>query len=115
MCLFIILFPPKSSNINPNNPLLTDDGLSTVIDKPNGASGDFLSSSLGHWKNRGCNPDRGLILAFKTIGTMCERLGLVGTVKDQANEIYKRVEDQKPSKGRNQDALLVACLYIACR
>ncbi|KAK7287124.1 hypothetical protein RIF29_00186 [Crotalaria pallida] len=29
--------------------------------------------------------------------------------------IYKRVEDQKSSRGRNQDALLAACLYIACR
>jgi transcription initiation factor TFIIB len=99
----------------PNNPLLTDGGLSTLIAKPNGASGDFLSSSLSRWQNRGSNNDRGLILAFKTIGTMSERLGLVPTIKDRANEIYKRVEDQKSSRGRNQDALLAACLYIACR
>lgn len=35
--------------------------------------------------------------------------------KDRANEIYKRVEDLKSSRGRNQDAILAACLYIACR
>nr|DAD29617.1 TPA_asm: hypothetical protein HUJ06_031085 [Nelumbo nucifera] len=57
----------------PSNPLLTDGGLSTVISKPNGASGDFLSSSLGRWQNRGSNPDRSLILAFKTIATMSDR------------------------------------------
>ena len=57
----------------PSNPLLTDGGLSTVIAKPNGVSGDFLSSSLGRWQNRGSNPDRGLILAFKTIATMSDR------------------------------------------
>jgi transcription initiation factor TFIIB len=57
----------------PSNPLLTDGGLSTVIAKPNGSSGEFLSSSLGRWQNRGSNPDRGLILAFKTIATMAER------------------------------------------
>ncbi|XWS52554.1 hypothetical protein CRYUN_Cryun11dG0080800 [Craigia yunnanensis] len=34
---------------------------------------------------------------------------------DRANEIYKTVEDQKPFKGRNQDAILAGCLYIACR
>lgn len=39
----------------------------------------------------------------------------VMVLKDRANEIYKRVEDQKSSRGRNQDALLAACLYIACR
>ncbi|KAK4755395.1 hypothetical protein SAY87_009152 [Trapa incisa] len=99
----------------PSNPLLTDGGLSTVIAKPNGTVGEFLTSSLGRWQNRGSNPDRGLILAFKTIATMSDRLGLVATIKDRANEIYKKVEDQKSSKGRNQDALLAACLYIACR
>ncbi|KAK6941798.1 Zinc finger, TFIIB-type [Dillenia turbinata] len=99
----------------PTNPLLTDGGLSTVISKPNGASGDFLTSSLGRWQNRGSNPDRSLILAFKTIATMSDRLGLVATIKDRANEIYKKVEDQKSTRGRNQDAILAACLYIACR
>ncbi|CAA3013118.1 transcription initiation factor IIB-2 [Olea europaea subsp. europaea] len=46
---------------------------------------------------------------------MSDRLGLVATIKDRANEIYKKVEDQKSSRGRNQDAILAACLYIACR
>lgn len=99
----------------PTNPLLSDGGLSTVISKPNGTTGDYLSSSLGRWQNRGANPDRGLILAFKTIATMADRLGLVATIKDRASEIYKKVEDQKSSRGRNQDAILAACLYIACR
>ncbi|XP_057547802.1 transcription initiation factor IIB-2-like [Amaranthus tricolor] len=99
----------------PTNPLLTDGGLSTVISKPNGTTGDYLSSSLGRWQNRGANPDRGLILAFKTIATMADRLGLVSTIKDRASEIFKKVEDQKSSRGRNQDAILAACLYIACR
>ncbi|XP_020593762.1 transcription initiation factor IIB-like [Phalaenopsis equestris] len=56
----------------PTNPLLTDGGLSTVIAKPNGAQGEFLSSSLGRWQNRGSNPDRSLILAFRTIATMAD-------------------------------------------
>lgn len=99
----------------PTNPLLTDGGLSTVISKPNGASGEFLSSSLGRWQNRGANPDRSLIIAFRTIATMSDRLGLVATIKDRANEIYKKVEDLKSIRGRNQDAILAACLYIACR
>ncbi|KFK38412.1 hypothetical protein AALP_AA3G110000 [Arabis alpina] len=96
----------------PTNPLLADFGLTTVIAKSNG---DFLSSSLGRRQNRGSNPDRWLIGAFKTIATMADRLDLVATIKDRAKEIYKRVEDQKSSRGRNQDALLAACLFIACR
>jgi transcription initiation factor TFIIB len=57
----------------PSNPLLADGGLSTVISKPNGGSGDFLSSSLGRWQNRGSNPDRSLLQAFKAIATMSDR------------------------------------------
>nr|GEW01308.1 transcription initiation factor IIB-2 [Tanacetum cinerariifolium] len=96
----------------PTNLLLNDGGLSTVISKPNGVISKFLSSSLVRWSN----PDRSLFLAFKTIVTMCDRLGLVATIKDRANEIFKKVKDQKKSsRGRNQDATLVACLYIACR
>ncbi|KAK9930704.1 hypothetical protein M0R45_027733 [Rubus argutus] len=69
----------------PTNPLLTGGGLSTVIAKPNGE----------HLRGRNRDPDRGLILAFKTIDTMCDRLGLVATIKDRANEIYKTLEDEK--------------------
>ncbi|KAL7195523.1 hypothetical protein ACSBR1_035703 [Camellia fascicularis] len=98
----------------PTNPLLTDRGLFTVFSKPNGVTSDFLSSSLGCWQNRSSNLDRSLILAFKTIATMSDRLVLVATIKDRANELFKKVEDQKSSRERNQDAILAACLYIAC-
>lgn len=57
----------------PTNPLLADGGLSTVISKPNGATGDFLTSALGRWQSRGSSSDRSLILAFKTIATMSDR------------------------------------------
>ncbi|RHN66558.1 putative transcription factor TFIIB, tRNA dimethylallyltransferase [Medicago truncatula] len=103
------------NNGSPSNPLIVDDGLSNVIAKSNGASSDVPSSSLGRWQNSSSNPDLGLIVSFQTIDIMAEKLGLVPTIKDRANEIYKRVEDQKSSKGRNQEALLAACVYIACR
>ncbi|CAL1391066.1 unnamed protein product [Linum trigynum] len=99
----------------PANPLLADGGLSTVISKPNGTSGEFLNGSLERWQGRGSNPDRALIQAFKTIAVMADRLGLVATIKDRANEIYKKVEDQNHLRGRNHDAILAACIYIACR
>ncbi|GBG85311.1 hypothetical protein CBR_g39879 [Chara braunii] len=97
----------------PSNPLLTDGGLSTIISRPNG--GGEIAGNLGRWQNRGANPDRNLINAFRSIAGMAERLGLVSTIKDRANEIYKKVEDLKSIRGRSQDAILAACLYIACR
>ncbi|KAF6164654.1 hypothetical protein GIB67_032882 [Kingdonia uniflora] len=96
----------------PSNPLLNEGSLTTVISKANGASG---GDNFPRWQNRGSNPERTLVLAFKNIAVMCDRLGLVPTIKNRANEIYKKVEDQKSIRGRNQEAILAACLYIACR
>ncbi|KAL8156762.1 hypothetical protein AgCh_001752 [Apium graveolens] len=59
----------------PTNPLLADAALSTVISKPNGVTSDFRTTSRGYY------PDRSLILAFKTIADMSDRLGLVATIK----------------------------------
>uniref|UniRef100_A0A7N0ZX08 TFIIB-type domain-containing protein n=1 Tax=Kalanchoe fedtschenkoi TaxID=63787 RepID=A0A7N0ZX08_KALFE len=104
----------------PSNPLLQETLLSTVIVKTAGTGagkGDELfSSNIARWqKSNANNPERSLQTAFSVIGTMCDRLGLVTTIKDQACEIYKKVEDQKPLRGRNQDAICAACLYLACR
>ncbi|XP_073288483.1 transcription initiation factor IIB-2-like isoform X1 [Primulina huaijiensis] len=57
----------------PKNPLLAEGGLSTVISKPKGSTGEYLSSSVSRWQNRGSNPDRSLIQAFKTIAIMADR------------------------------------------
>lgn len=40
---------------------------------------------------------------------------MVLLLKDRASEIYKRLEDQKCTRGRNLEALVAACIYIACR
>ncbi|XP_074577591.1 transcription initiation factor IIB-like [Curcuma longa] len=102
----------------PTNPLLASCGLYTIVSNPNGAKGEFLSSSLERWQHRGrgvSDPGRNLINAFKGIESMADRLNLVASIKDRANEIFKKLEDLKSVRGRNQDAILAACLYIACR
>ncbi|CAH9102747.1 unnamed protein product [Cuscuta europaea] len=96
----------------PVNPLLGDVGLSTVISKAPNGNGD---SSLSRLQNRGGDPDRALVLAFKAIAIMADRLSLVSTIKDRASEYYKRLEDLKCTRGRNLDALVGGCIYIACR
>lgn len=55
----------------PVNPLLGDAALSTVISRAtNGANVDM---SLTRLQNRGGDPDRALVLAFKTISSMADR------------------------------------------
>ncbi|RZC47419.1 hypothetical protein C5167_040358 [Papaver somniferum] len=92
--------------------LLTNSGLTTMISMPNGGAN---RSSTARFRNINTpDPDRGLIEAFKTIGVMAERLGLVTTIKDLANEIYKKMDDAKATRGRNKEALMAACLFTAC-
>lgn len=76
----------------PYNPLLTDGGLSTVISKPNGSSGEFLNSSLGKWQGRGTNPDRNLIQAFKSIAIMSDRCLLSSLFPSLAQRMQKADE-----------------------
>ncbi|KAI3929745.1 hypothetical protein MKX01_025913 [Papaver californicum] len=98
-----------------SNPLLSVS-LTTCISLPKG--GECHSSDTPGPRFRNANmkdPDRGLIEAFDKIGAMSERLGIVSTIKDLANEIYKKMEDMKQSHKRmNKDAVVAACLYIAC-
>ena len=59
--------------------------------------------------------DRTLINAFKTISEMADRINLPKTIIDRANNLFKMVHDGKNLKGRANDAIAAACLYIACR
>ncbi|XP_026382564.1 transcription initiation factor IIB-2-like [Papaver somniferum] len=92
----------SNDNGDDSNLLLSNNGLTIIPPSSN--------SSL-----RRFNPDKGLIKAFKAIEAMSERLGLVSTIKDLANEIYKKMADLKSRKRINKNAILAACLYKACK
>lgn len=59
--------------------------------------------------------DRALINAFREINGMADRINLPKTIVDRANTLFKQVHDGKNLKGRANDAIASACLYIACR
>ena len=60
--------------------------------------------------------DKALVDGFRGIADLADRLGLVATVRDQAKETFKKLDDAKACpRGRNRDAVYAACLYIACR
>ena len=46
---------------------------------------------------------------------MADRINLPKTIIDRANNLFKMVHDGKNLKGRANDAIAAACLYIACR
>ena len=59
--------------------------------------------------------DRALVNAFKEISNMADRINLPRTIVDRANNLFKQVHDGKNLKGRSNDAIASASLYIACR
>lgn len=46
---------------------------------------------------------------------MASQLGIVLSVEHRAADIFKSIEQQKSCKGRKLEAIVAACLFIACR
>lgn len=59
--------------------------------------------------------DRTLINAYREINNMASRIDLTASIIDRAHHLFKQVHDGKFLKGRSNDAVASACLYIACR
>jgi len=98
------------------NTLLGSSDLSTLIGPSRGGS-SFSSDCNALYNNRRSvsSSDRTLINAFRTISNMSDRINLPRTIIDRANNLFKMVSDGKNLKGRANDAIAAACLYIACR
>lgn len=100
----------------PENPLLNGSDLSTMIG-PGRGDASFDSFGVSKYQNRRTmsSSDRALINAFREINSMADRINLPKTIVDRANNLFKQVHDGKNLKGRANDAIASACLYIACR
>ena len=59
--------------------------------------------------------DRALTNAFREIALMADRISLPRTIVDRSNNLFKQVHDGRNLKGRSNDAIASACLYISCR
>jgi len=99
------------------NPFLSGTDLSTMIgsDRQSGSGLDL--QSYARYQNRSgmSGSDRSLLNAFREISTMASRINLPKTITDRASQLFRQVNDQKSLKGRSNDAIASACLYIACR
>lgn len=97
------------------NSLLSGSDLSTIIERPSGPGGD--ESGFAKFSNRKSmnSADRVLIGAFREIATMADRINLPKNIVDRSNKLFKQVYESKSLKGRANDAISAACLYIACR
>merc|ERR1712018_783427 len=100
----------------PENSLLGSSDLSTMIGPGTGAASfDEPGNALYTNRRTISSSDRTLINAFRTIAGMGDRINLPRTIADRANTLFKMVHDGKSLRGRSNDAIASACLYIACR
>ncbi|XP_050701478.1 transcription initiation factor IIB-like [Eriocheir sinensis] len=97
----------------PENPLLNGSDLSTIIGP--GSGGDSFGNSKYQNRRSMSSSDRALINAFREISNMADKINLPKTIIDRANVLFKQVHDGKNLKGRSNDAIASASLYIACR
>ncbi|KAJ3219258.1 transcription initiation factor IIB [Dinochytrium kinnereticum] len=87
----------------------------TTISYKDGGSGAAKELSRVHGKVTNVKGEKSLLSNFRSIQTMCERMGLGKVVVDSAKQLFKRVEDSKILRGKTHDAIMAACIYIACR
>ena len=96
------------------NPLL-EENLSTMI------SVNPDSSRLGRELNRAQQrslvdrKDNVLVSAFAKISQMCDGYQLPRIVQDGAKEVYKLVHDERPLRGKSQESIMAASIFIGCR
>eukprot|EP00126_Sphaerothecum_destruens_P004040 Sdes_comp17928_c0_seq1m7183 len=103
------------------NPLLEHLGLSTTISKVSGkksaagGSAEDIKSMSRLNKVSVSLGDRNLLSGFKELTVMADRINLPQTIVNRAQVIYSNPEVQKLLRGRASDAMVAACLYLACR
>eukprot|EP00794_Sanderia_malayensis_P016158 gene16158-17781_t len=99
------------------NTLLAGNDLSTMVgrDRNTGSAADYNSFSKYQNRSGMSGSDRSLLNAFREINTMADRINLPAKIGDRAKSLFKQVHDQKTLKGRSNDAIASACLFIACR
>ncbi|KAF7993641.1 hypothetical protein HCN44_010236 [Aphidius gifuensis] len=100
----------------PENHLLNGSDLSTMIGPGTGAASFDAFGTAKYQNRRSMNSsDRALTNSYREIITMADRINLTKAIVDRANNLFKQVHDGKNLKGRSNDAIASACLYIACR
>lgn len=53
--------------------------------------------------------------AYRDLATLCEAISLPRSIIDTSKQLFKRVDEEKLLRGKNQDAIVAACIFIACR
>ncbi|ODQ66518.1 putative transcription initiation factor IIB [Nadsonia fulvescens var. elongata DSM 6958] len=97
-----------------SNPLLDGEQLDTLI--AYGQKGSTLGRDLNRAQNKNMDKkDNVLQSSYSKITQMCEAYLLPKMVQDAAKDAYRNVYDDKKLKGKSQESIMAAAIFIACR
>ncbi len=93
--------------------LLPDMGLSTVIDRSKINNPDLKRAAK--WNTRITWQKRNLLIASTELKRISTNLNLPNYVREDGMRLYKEAFKKKLLRGRSINAMVAACLYLACR
>jgi transcription initiation factor TFIIB len=101
----------------PQDPLLdASEQFATIISFKDGNTGAAKALQMAASRvSKDQGGGRDLQAAYRDIGTMCDVISLPRSIVDTSKQLFKRVDEEKLLKGKSQDAIIAACIFIACR
>ncbi|EGV63495.1 transcription initiation factor IIB [Yamadazyma tenuis] len=97
------------------NPLLDHENLSTMISHSPDSLRIGRELSRAQSKSLVDKKDNALAAAFAKISQMCDGYQLPKIVQDAAKEVYKLVYEERPLRGKSQESIMAASIFIGCR
>jgi len=99
-----------------SDPLLEGiEQLDTVISFRDGGSGIARELQRAASRSQNSRAERNLLTAFRDISNWCDQFSLPKTISDIAKQLYKRSDEEKLLRGKPLEAVIAACIFIACR
>lgn len=99
---------------NAVNPLFNGSQLETAISFGDGGQRS-RELNRAHAKLNQNKSNKNLKEVYQRIAAICTPLHLPSDIIDTTSQLYKATEDVKFLKGKNVDAIIAGCLFIACR
>lgn len=102
----------------PTDPLLdSSEQFATLISFRDGNTGvaKALQMAASRVSKDGSSNAQKMQNAFRDISNMCDTISLPRTIVDTSKQLFKRVDEEKLLKGKPLDAVIAACIFIACR
>ncbi|KAG7451745.1 TFIIB-domain-containing protein [Guyanagaster necrorhizus] len=89
--------------------------LDTAISFRDGRNGLSRELRRAQSRGQGSRQEQNLMVAFRDISSWCDQISLPKVVSDTAKQIFKHAEQGQILRGKPTDAIIAACIFIACR